>query len=80
MQVLEKSTSISFKSVLSAAKKLSDEEKYLLHKELYSKNALSAIKGFEQTLKQTKKVVLKTDDEIVKIIKKNRNVKPSNAL
>jgi hypothetical protein len=57
----------SFKSVLSAVKKLSSEEKQLLHLQLFSTDALNQMKQFELALKKNKKVVKRSDEDIVSI-------------
>jgi hypothetical protein len=45
----------SIKSVLSAVKKLSVEEKQLLHLHLFSSDAVNEMKQFEVALKKSKK-------------------------
>lgn len=57
--------SSSLKTVLSAARKLSIEEKQLLKLQLFSADALSELKAFEAQLKKKKSLVKKTDEEIV---------------
>jgi hypothetical protein len=68
----------SFKSVLSAAKKLSAEEKQLLHLQLFSNNALNDMKQFELALKKNKKAIKKSDEEIVSITKNYRRKQYAN--
>ena len=57
----------SFKTVLSAVKKLSAEEKQLLRLQVFAADALAEMKSFEQQLKKNRKPVKKTDGEIVSI-------------
>ncbi len=58
-------TTKSYKNILTAAKKLSAEEKQLLRLQLFSADALSEMKSFELALKKKKATVKKTDAEIV---------------
>ena len=44
----------SFKSILSAVKKLSAEEKQVLRLQLFAADALSEMRAFESRLKQKK--------------------------
>ncbi|MDZ4796049.1 MAG: hypothetical protein SGI83_17345 [Bacteroidota bacterium] len=60
-------TSSSFKTALSAAKKLSVEEKQLLKLQLFAADALIELKAFETALKKSKNGLKKTDEEIVKL-------------
>lgn len=57
--------SSSFKTVLSAAKKLSIEEKQILKLQLFSADAISELKAFEAQLKKKKTLTKKTNEEIV---------------
>ncbi len=77
MQVVEKivDKSAKFKSVLAAAKKLTDEERHMLQLQLFSKNALKELKDFEQNLKLKKTTIKKTDREIVSIVNSIRRKK-----
>jgi hypothetical protein len=68
-----------FKTILSAAKKLSAEEKQLLRMQLFAADALSEMKAFELRLKKKRKPVKKTDEEIVSIITSIRRKKHANA-
>jgi hypothetical protein len=73
----------SFKTVLSAVKKLSAEEKQLLRLQLFADDALAEMKSFELQLKKNKKPVKKTDDEIVSIttsIRRKRNASSKKML
>ncbi len=80
MQSLKtKLPSHSFKDILSAAKKLSAEEKQLLRMQLFAADALSEMKAFESELKKRKKQVKKTDEEIVKITTSIREKNYANA-
>jgi hypothetical protein len=72
-------TSSSFKTVLSAAKKLSVEEKQLLKLQLFAPDALSELKAFETGLKKTKRSLKKTDEEIVKLTTSIRSRKYATA-
>ncbi len=58
-------TSDSFKTALSAVRKLSTEEKQILKLQLFSTDALSELKAFEAQLKKKKPLIKKTDEEIV---------------
>ena len=69
----------SFKTVLSAAKKLSIEEKQILRLQLFSTDALSEMKAFEAQLKKKKSLVKKIDEEIVNLTTSIRNKKYANA-
>lgn len=73
----------SFKTALSAVKKLSATEKQLLRLQVFGSDALAEMKSFEQQLKKNKKPVKKTDDEIVSIvtsIRRNRNARSKKML
>ncbi len=68
-----------FKTVISAVKKLSAEEKQLLRLQLFAADALAEMKSFELQLKKSRKPVKKTDDEIVNITTSIRRKKYANA-
>jgi len=69
----------SLKSVLSAIKKLSLEEKQLLRLKLFAPDALSEMKAFEALLKKKKKPsVRRTDDEIISLTTSIRQKKYAN--
>jgi adenine-specific DNA methylase len=68
----------SFKSVLSAVKKLSAEEKQLLHLQLFSTDALNEMKQFELALKKNKKAVKKSDEDIVSLTTNYRKKQYAN--
>lgn len=68
-----------FKSLLSAVKKLSAEEKQLLRLQLFAPDALSEMKAFEAQLKKKKSPVKKTDEEIVNLTTSIRRRKYTNA-
>jgi hypothetical protein len=73
----------SFKSVLSAAKKLTAEEKQLLWQQLFATDALNEMKAFEQQLKQTKPLIKQSDADIVTLtstIRTNRYAKAKKML
>lgn len=73
-----KDTQVSYKSVLSAVKKLSAEEKQLLRLQLTAPDALKAMKAFEKELRKKRPFIKKSDAEIVKIttsIRKKRYAK-----
>ena len=57
----------SFKAILSAVKKLSSEEKQLLHLKLFGDNAILQLKQFEIELRKNKPVIKKSDSEIVSL-------------
>jgi hypothetical protein len=69
----------AFKNILSAAKKLSAEEKQLLRLQLFAADALSEMKAFELRLKKKKKPLKKSDEEIVSITTSIRRKKHANA-
>lgn len=71
--------SASFKTLLSAAKKLSTEEKQLLRLQLFAADALHEMKAFEMQLKKKRKLVTKADDEIVSITTSIRKKKYADA-
>jgi hypothetical protein len=73
----------SFKTVLSAVKKLSAAEKQLLKLQLFATDALAEMKSFELQLKKSRKPVKKTDEEIVSIttsIRRKRNASSQKML
>ena len=73
----------SFKTVLSAVKKLSAAEKQLLRLQVFAADALAEMKSFELQLKKNKKQVKKTDEEIVSIttsIRRKRNANSKKML
>lgn len=74
-----KTPSSSFKTVLSAVKKLSIEEKQILRLQLFSADALSEMKAFEIQLKKKKSLVKKTNEEIVNLTTSIRRKKYANA-
>jgi hypothetical protein len=69
----------SFKTVLSAVKKLSIEEKQILRLQFFSDDALSEMKAFEARLKKKKLLVKKTDAEIVNLTTSIRRKRYANA-
>jgi len=69
----------SFKNILSAAKKLSAEEKQLLRLQLFAADALSEMKAFELQLKKKKKPLKKSDEGIVNLTTSIRRKKYANA-
>jgi len=75
-----KTQSPSFKTVLSAVKKLSMEEKQMLRLQLFSTDAMKQMKDFEIELKKKKKFIVKTDDEIVSITTAIRRKKYATTL
>jgi hypothetical protein len=79
MQAAKIKPSDSFKNVLSAVKKLSAEERQLLHMKLFAADAISEMKVFEAQLKKKKKPVKMTDDEIVSLTTSIRRKKHPNA-
>lgn len=68
-----------FKTLLSAVRKLSAEEKQLLRLELFAPDALSEMKAFEAQLKKKKSLIKKTDEEIVNLTTSVRRRKYTNA-
>lgn len=68
-----------FKTLLSAVKKLSAEERQLLRLQLFAPDALSEMKAFEAQLKKKKSRVKKTDEEIVNLTTSIRRRKYANA-
>ena len=73
------SETASFKTVLSAVKKLSAAEKQVLRLQVFATDALAEMKSFEQQLKKNKKPVKKTDDEIVTITTSIRRKKNASS-
>jgi hypothetical protein len=65
MSIALNTNSPSLKTVLSAARKLTAEEKQLLRLQLFSSDALNELKEFESRLKKKKAAIKKSDDEIV---------------
>lgn len=74
-----KTPASSFKTVLSAVKKLSIEEKHILRLQLFSADALSEMKTFEIQLKKKKSLVKKTNEEIVNLTTSIRRKKYASA-
>ena len=74
-----KTQASSFKSLLSAVKKLSSEEKQLLRLQLLAPDSLSEMKTFEAQLKKKKPLIKKTDEEIVSITTSIRRRNYANA-
>jgi hypothetical protein len=68
-----------FKSVLSAVKKLSAEEKQLLRLQLFSADALGEMKAFELQFGKKRKRLKQTDEEIVKLTTSIRHKKYANS-
>ncbi len=73
-----KTASSTFKTVLSAVKKLSIEEKQIHRLQLFSADALSEMKAFEMQLKKKKSLVKKTNEEIVNLTTSIRRKKYAN--
>ena len=74
-----KMDSFPFKTLLSAVRKLSAEEKQLLRQQLFFSDALSEMKDFETRMKKRKPPVKKTDEEIVNITTSIRRKKYADA-
>jgi hypothetical protein len=74
-----KKQAFPFKTLLSAIRKLSAEEKQLLRLQLLAPDALTEIKVFEAQLKKKKSLVKKTDEEIVSLTTSIRRRKYTNA-
>lgn len=79
MQAKSKIQPDNIKAVLLAVKKLSASEKQLIKLQLFSDDALSEMKAFEKKLKKEKKIIKKTDLEIVAITTSIRREKYANA-
>jgi hypothetical protein len=73
MPVAIKKETQSFKTLLSAAKKLTAEEKQLLRLQLFAADTLSDMKVFELQLKQKKPLIKKSDTAIVTLTNTIRN-------
>ena len=67
--LIENKSSASLSLILSAAKKLSMEEKQLLRIKLFAKEGIKEMKEFEAALKKHRKPIKKKDTEIVSIVK-----------
>ena len=68
--LIENKSSASLSLILSAAKKLSMEEKQLLRIKLFAKEGIKEMKEFEAILKKkNRKPIKKKDAEIVRIVK-----------
>ena len=70
--VTEKKRVVSLNGVLAAAKKLTAEEKQILRIKLFSDDIVKEAKAFDAAMKKRKPAIKKTDEEIVKAIKKIR--------
>ena len=64
---------VSFSGVLSAAKKLSVEERQLLRIKLFAADGIKDMKAFEAKLKKSRPIEKKKDKEIVDIVKQIRS-------
>jgi hypothetical protein len=56
---------VAFKSLLSAAQKLSVEEKQLLRLKFFGNDAIDEMKAFEKALQKKRPVTKKSDKDIV---------------
>jgi hypothetical protein len=72
MPVATKAKKSAYRSVLSAAKKLSPEEKQLLRMELFGNELLREAMLSELNTAKGKPVIKKSDAEIVKLVKSIR--------
>ena len=79
MPATTKIKATNYKTVLSAVKKLSGEEKQLLKLQLFAPDALSEMKAFEIQLKKKKGSLKKTDEEIVALTTSIRSKNYANA-
>ena len=70
--VTVKKKAVSLNGVLAAAKKLSAEEKQILRIKLFSDDIIKEAKAFDAAMKKRKPLIKKTDEEIVRAIKKIR--------
>jgi hypothetical protein len=79
MSIALKANTPSLKNVLSAARKLTAEEKQLLRLQLFSSDALSELKEFELRLKKKRTAIKKTDDDIVTLTSSIRQKRYANS-
>ena len=70
--VTERKKAVSLNGVLAAAKKLSVEEKQILRIKLFSNDIIKEAKAFDAAMKKSKPFVKKSDEEIVKAVRKIR--------
>jgi hypothetical protein len=70
--ITEKKKSISVNRILAAAKKLNPEEIQLLKIKLFGNDIITELKVFEKEMKKRKNTAKKSDDEIVKAVRKIR--------
>ena len=70
--------SSAFKNAMTAARKLTIEEKQLLKLQLFSVDALNELKTFETWLKKKKALVKKTDQQIVNLTNSIRQKRYAN--
>jgi len=73
--LIQNKSSASLSSVLSAAKKLSMEERQLLRIKLFANQGIKEMKEFEAALKKNRKPIKKKDAEIVSLVKAIRGKK-----
>jgi len=73
--LIQNKSSASLSSVLSAAKKLSMEERQLLRIKLFANQGIKEMKEFEAALKKNRKPIKKKDTEIVSLVKAIRGKK-----
>ena len=67
-----KSKALTLEVVSSAVEKFSIEERQILRLKFFCNDALVEMKAFESELKKRKKMVSRTDEEIVDVIKSIR--------
>lgn len=70
--ITEKKKNVSLNDVLAAAKKLTVEEKHLLKMKLFGDEFIKQARAFDAAMKKKRPSVKKTDEEIVKAVRKIR--------
>jgi len=68
----DKKKSILLSDVLASAKKLTAEEKHVLKIKLFGADLLKQARAFDTAMKKKRPLVKKTDEEIVKAVRKIR--------
>jgi hypothetical protein len=70
--IREKKKNVSLSGVLAAAKKLTVEDKHLLKMKLFGDEFIKQARAFDVAMKKKRPSVKKTDEEIVKSVRRIR--------
>lgn len=72
MPVVTEKKKTSLNGILAAAKKLNAEDKQLLRMKLFGADIIKEARAFDAAMKKRKPAIKKTDEEIVKAVRKIR--------